>query len=143
MKKCFKCHETKPLSEFYKHKQMADGHLNKCKACAKNDVNKNRYKNHEHYLDYDRRRFHENEDRRKYSYDRSRQYRQSNPIKKRARYLLRNAVRDGRLVQQTCAVCGTAENIEAHHEDYSKPLEVVWLCRKHHGEAHRQLTRSL
>lgn len=139
MKKCFKCHETKPLSEFYKHKQMADGHLNKCKGCAKNDVNKNRYKNYEYYLDYDRRRFHENVDRRKYSYEKSRQHRQSSPIKRQARVLVRNAVRDGRLAKQPCVVCGTTENIEAHHEDYSRPLEVVWLCRKHHGEAHRQI----
>lgn len=48
------------------------------------------------------------------------------------------AVRDGRLTKKPCEVCGTEEKVEAHHEDYSKPLDVMWLCFKHHRERHGQ-----
>lgn len=43
--------------------------------------------------------------------------------------------RRGKLVPQPCEVCGAAE-VEMHHDDYSKPLEVRWLCREHHMAHH-------
>lgn len=55
-KQCFKCLVTKPLDFFYKHKQMADGHLNKCKECNKKDVSNNYRENIDHYKKYEKLR---------------------------------------------------------------------------------------
>lgn len=55
-----------------------------------------------------------------------------------ARLLVWNAVRIGYLVRQPCEVCGNL-TVDAHHDDYSKPLEVRWLCRTHHGQLHKSI----
>ena len=55
-----------------------------------------------------------------------------------AHIALRNGVRRGLIEKRPCEVCGDAD-AEGHHDDYSKPLEVRWLCRKHHKEHHRAL----
>jgi hypothetical protein len=52
-----------------------------------------------------------------------------------ARHLVKNAIRSGKLVRQPCWCGGKGE---AHHEDYTKPYQIVWLCRQHHAEAHRK-----
>lgn len=53
---CFKCKKEKPLSSFYKHGQMADKHLNKCKECTKKDVTEHREENIDRIRAYDRKR---------------------------------------------------------------------------------------
>jgi len=52
------------------------------------------------------------------------------------------AVLKGILVKKPCCVCGTLDMICAHHEDYSKPLDVVWICSKHHAELHQMKKKT-
>ena len=61
-----------------------------------------------------------------------------NPEQKKranARSKVKTYVRRGIITKGPCEVCGA--KAEAHHEDYNKPLEVTWLCRKHHLEHHK------
>lgn len=135
MKRCFKCGEEKPLDEFYKHKQMADGHVNKCKICNKKDVHENRVLQIDKIRAYDRKRG-RTKRRIKQCSDRLKIWRIKNPEKYAAHSAANNAIRDGLLVKQPCAVCGTDSNIQKHHHDYNKPLDVVFLCPIHHKRAH-------
>lgn len=57
--------------------------------------------------------------------------------KHQSRALASGALRRGRLTQQPCEVCG-GPKAQMHHDDYLKPLEVRWLCRKHHSELHKE-----
>lgn len=56
-------------------------------------------------------------------------------VKINARIAARRAVKVGIITKQPCAKCGSIK-VEAHHEDYNKPLVVIWLCRQHHDEIH-------
>lgn len=58
--------------------------------------------------------------------------------KANARAYLKEYVKRGYIKKEPCIICGTMEKLEAHHPDYSKPLEVVWYCREHHLEFHKQ-----
>ncbi len=70
---------------------------------------------------------------------RSLQFSQRAPEKTAARRAVKQALRSGRMVRQPCERCGKTGRIHAHHEDYSKPLDVRWLCPIHHAEAHLEM----
>lgn len=135
MKECFKCGAMKPYTEFYKHKQMSDGYLNKCKTCAKHDVRKNRADNVEYYREYDAKRYKDDPKVRQRIARVTMEWKKRHPDRYRAHYAVGNAVRDGRLEKKPCEVCG-ATYVHGHHDDYTKPLEVRWLCPIHHKEHH-------
>jgi hypothetical protein len=59
-----------------------------------------------------------------------------NRIKRDAHVITNNAIQGGHLIPMPCEVCGS--KAQAHHDDYSRPLDVRWLCPKHHAEHHRK-----
>jgi len=133
MKSCFKCGAEKPLSEFYKHKRMLDGHLNKCKECTKRDVKAHRKnpKYREKVLAYDRARGNRQD---KAYFD---EYKKRFPKKCKAKNMVGNAIRDGRMRKETkCSECASEYRVEAHHDDYDFPLSVRWLCASCHKQWH-------
>lgn len=58
---------------------------------------------------------------------------------KAAHFAVMHALQTGKLIRPTvCEKCGDMCKPQAHHEDYEKPLEVIWLCRPCHGKRHRK-----
>lgn len=152
VKICFKCNQLKPLSEYYKHPQMSYGYLNKCKICAKLDVKKHRNNNLEEVRKYDRERanlphriklrkevekkWRSDPELKKRTSELKRAWQEKNRIKRAAHIITNNAMQRGKLIKQPCEVCGN-KKVDAHHDDYTKPLDVRWLCKKHRAEHHK------
>lgn len=142
MKTCFKCRVRKPLTEFYAHHQMADGHLGKCRTCTKKDV-QDRYRiTRSDRSAYEAKRF-SDPDRKQNVARYQLNHRQRHPDRYRARSAVSNAIRDGRLIKLPCHFCGTTVRVQAHHHDYERPLDVSWECfRCHREEEHDQIVVS-
>lgn len=150
MKSCRSCGKKKALKSFYTHKAMDDGHLNYCKDCVKARVANHRKEHLETIRAYDRSRA--DEPQRKAARDARRALRlpkdaaaqaawgRRNLHKKRAHCIARRAVLSGKLIPKLCK-CGRID-VQAHHDDYSQPLEVVWLCPPCHGARHRKMNEQ-
>jgi hypothetical protein len=139
-KECFKCKTIKPLTEFYKHSEMADGHLNKCKACAKNDVGKHRSENLDRIRQYDRDRG-KLDHRIKLATEMTRSWRAEDKRRQTAHTAVAKAIRNGVLTRMPCERCGAVKS-EGHHEDYDKPLDVMWLCQPCHKQRHKEILKK-
>ncbi len=157
-KKCFKCGAVKARTEFYRHSQMADGLLGKCKKCAIMDSLAHRAENLDTVQAYDRNRpnaakrkilnrqnYHKRvstpEGRAKEN-ERGRKHREKNKLARAAHILCQNAVSSGRLKRMPCERCNSTKRIHAHHENYHMPMEVTWLCRDCHGLRHREINEA-
>lgn len=128
-KRCTKCGASKPTEDFYANAAQ-------CKLCCRARVRKHYAANREAKAEYERARYQKPE-RRAAVLASSRRRKDRQPEKAHATWATSNAIRDGRLIPQPCEKCGA--KAQAHHDDYTKPLDVRWLCFTHHREAHGQI----
>lgn len=155
-KECRKCQRVLPLSGYYKHSGMKDGHLNICKECKRSDVSSYRAENIDRIRSYDRNRPNAQERKDRFSKYHKKMMKESpeyaarsasyeekwhnaNREKRAAHTILNNAVRDGRVSKpSSCSICGSSGIIHGHHTCYTRPIDVIWCCPQCHSNIHKQ-----
>lgn len=133
---CKGCEVEKSLSEYYKHTGSKDGLRGKCISCFKKQ---NAAWNKKNNWTVKTREW-EKENREKYLARHRKQAKkhvEKYPLEVSVRWKTAWAIHSGKLVRKPCQECGT-ENSHAHHPDYSKPFDVLWLCAKHHYDIHHK-----
>ncbi|CAL9963055.1 endonuclease [Vibrio phage D85] len=133
-KACTRCLNVLPVSEFQVRKASKDGLTASCKKCLAS-YDKSRSRDPERIKA--RRAYALTEQGKAAGSKAKKKWVDKNPIKRNAHVLVGNAIRDGHLIKKPCEVCGS-DVVNAHHCDYSKPLDVTWLCDKHHHEWHAE-----
>ena len=138
MKTCSCCGKSKPLDEFQVRNASKDGLTSSCKSCLKQRDSAR----------YEKERVYRSEKHKKYmatpegkaAHSRATAaWKSNNAVRRAANVILGSAVKRGKIQKQPCWVCG--KNAEAHHPDYDRPLDVVWLCNTHHREVHAMVSR--
>lgn len=134
---CGTCKDFKPATNFYANKRTLLGIKSQCKGChsatsiASRNADLARATNAAYMArarEADPERF------------RARERARTRPVdhKVLARQEVNNAVKRGDLLKPTtCEGCGESKKLTGHHDDYSKPLDVRWLCYSCHGKEHR------
>jgi len=147
---CNICGTTSAKSEFY------NSMTSRCKDCHKKKTRQNRAQKVDYYRAYDAARFQKDpkvkERHKRYqateggkaaSQKAREKWLSNNQVKRAAHIILGNAVRDGRMAKpKTCQVCHAGGRVHGHHDDYAKPLDVIWCCPKCHTEIHRKLNEQ-
>lgn len=139
MKVCTNCGIEKPLTEYYKLSHRSSYHA-RCKPCYRSKIKvdpvKARAASRRYYL--------KNRDKviarvksSKAGKPRPNRIRDQNKVN--AHRVVEKAIKNNLLKRQPCVICGK-ETTHGHHDNYDRPLDVVWLCPKHHGERHRSLS---
>ena len=128
MKTCPKCKTEKEVYEFYKDKYCKDGLCCRCKSCMRE------YEKTEAGIEV-RRRYRSTTAGKETCRKAEAKYHRLNPEKRKAIRIVRRALDAGKITRPfLCEICFKKCKPEGHHEDYSKPLEVNWLCTECHNK---------
>lgn len=149
MKRCNSCDSDKNESDFGKRKASIDGLAAKCMQCqSEYDKARNsridRVEARKAYSLTMAGIYAGNKAKKKWAEnnpqklaERQKKWREENPNKYKAHGKVAYEVRKGNLTPKPCEKCGEEESV-AHHDDYSKPLDVTWLCDFHHKQWHKK-----
>lgn len=133
MKTCSTCGTEKPKTEFQKRNASVDGLTASCKECLRERDSKRYEKERE--LRLSRQKSYLATPKGKAAHKRAtKKWQEENKMRRAAHIILGNALKYKTITRQPCWVCG--KKAEAHHPDYGRPLDVVWLCKQHHQEVH-------
>lgn len=165
MKTCKVCGIEKKPEEYHKNPKTPDGRLNQCIKCRKkkrseyrslnlksvlererdyrkSDIGRSRIQNYRDRPEVKKRfkEYKNQPDNRPRIREQIKKHLKTYPFKRNATTAVSNALRSGKLKKMPCSVCFSTK-AEAHHEDYTKPLEVVWYCKTHHMLRHVELRK--
>lgn len=119
MRQCVQCKSTKSETEFYKRSNVPCGLRGECKDCSNLNCKKNPKR-----LEYNRKA--------------TKLWASKNNLKSRAHWIVNGRLKRGTLLRKPCELCGDKRS-HAHHDDYSKPLVLRWLCALHHKQRHARM----
>lgn len=138
-KVCFKCETEKPLSEFYKHSKMKDGHLGKCKSCTKKDARQREkiITSTPEGLELERKR---NRDK-YYRLEYKEKYKPSHEVKAIIMNRYRDRYPEKVAAKNHSATISAPNGLEKHHWSYNKEhyKDVIFLANRNHNNAHRHM----
>jgi hypothetical protein len=138
-KKCTRCGLAKPLDEYHVRNSRPLGRASECNSCFSLRQFKYRREHAEQQLEYEKQR---KQAAGEEYLEQARRYKEGHVEGEVARHAAGSARRTGRLVPKACWCAAFSGGVrchgrtEGHHEDYAKPLEVIWLCQSHHQRLH-------